>query len=155
MAAIFRWHGASVMKDIVATQRRNVARAGSYLAADIKESFQATPQMFTKFKRGGVRGSFRRRKLKGGPGFTQHEPSKEGEIPAVQKGHLRRSIISEMDIDREGPLARVGPMSRVRGFEIKYARWLEFGTRKMKARPYMRPAVSRNKQMLARLMTGG
>lgn len=145
MAAIFRWHGDSVLRDITRGQKRNVARAGAYLSADIKSKFQRTPMLM------GKRGARRR----GGPGHRLYEPSRPGEIPAVQKGHLRRSIISETDVDVQGPVSRVGPMSTVKGMEMKYARYLEFGTRKMRARPYMRPALARNRLAIGRLLAGG
>ena len=64
------------------------------------------------------------------------------------------SIIVEHDVDRDGPVSRVGPMAMHRGVSLKYARMLEFGTPKMKARPYMRPAVERLKHTIGMILAG-
>ena len=59
-----------------------------------------------------------------------HVPSKPGEPPAVLYGDLRRSLTT----------AHIAPLQvEVRADDEKAA-WLEYGTSKMAARPYMRPA---------------
>ena len=57
--------------------------------------------------------------------------SKPGEPPRKQLGHLRRSVTYEVDDNQVG---RVGT-------NLKYGRWLELGTRLMKARPWLRRAL--------------
>lgn len=59
--------------------------------------------------------------------------SKPGDPPFVQTGNLRSSITTAKI--REGVYV-VGPT-----LTAPYGRWLEFGTRKMAPRPFMRPAV--------------
>lgn len=51
-----------------------------------------------------------------------------GEFPSMRTGHLRRNV--QMEVDAENLVARVGT-------NVKYGRWLEFGTRKMAARPWL------------------
>ena len=58
-------------------------------------------------------------------------PSAPGDPPHKQKGHLRRSVAKEVG-DTE---ARVGT-------NLLYGRWLELGTPKMAARPWLRRALS-------------
>lgn len=59
-------------------------------------------------------------------------PSKPGEPPRVQTGRLRGSVAWEMSSKF---IARVGT-------NVKYGRWLESGTRKMRPRPWLRRALN-------------
>ena len=61
-------------------------------------------------------------------------PSTPGEPPHVRLGALRASIGHALV--QEGPLP-----SAIAGPTEKYGKWLEYGTRKMAARPFMRPAL--------------
>lgn len=60
-----------------------------------------------------------------------HQASAPGQGPAVDIGRLRQSITA---LKVEDGHWRVGT-------NVEYAPYLEFGTRKMAARPFMRPAV--------------
>lgn len=61
--------------------------------------------------------------------------SKPGEPPRVQTGTLKRSITTDFsDLGRF--IGRVGT-------NVEYAPYLEFGTSRMAARPFLRPAVHR------------
>lgn len=64
-----------------------------------------------------------------------HKASAPGDPPATDTGTLANSIESK----REG-------LSAVVWTEKKYAKWLEFGTRKIAPRPFMAPAVAANKE---------
>ena len=55
--------------------------------------------------------------------------SPPGEPPNTDTGRLVQSIGIEVDSDKV-----------VVGTNLKYGAWLEFGTREMKARPWLRPA---------------
>jgi len=61
--------------------------------------------------------------------------SAPGEPPHVRTGTLRRSITH--DVDESKHLVRIGT-------GLKYGKHLELGTSKMRARPFIRPAVLRN-----------
>jgi len=61
---------------------------------------------------------------------------------AVQKapvltGTLRRSIHTETSETSDGAIARIGT-------NVEYAIYQEFGTRRMRAQPYLRPAFDEN-----------
>lgn len=67
-------------------------------------------------------------------GNVTHVASAPGDPPAVDTGRLRASISSELARDAQGLHARVGSRYDV-------ALFLELGTRRMAARPFLRPAL--------------
>ena len=71
-----------------------------------------------------------------GAQYGRHRASAPGDAPAVDTGRLRQSI-SAVRIDTGH--WRVGT-------NVEYALYLEFGTRKIAARPFMRPAADREQQ---------
>lgn len=71
-------------------------------------------------------------------------PSAPGESPHKRTGTLGRSM--QVDLSRiKNLVVRVGS-------HLKYSRYLEFGTSKMRARPWLRPAVHQNRRRLSRIM---
>lgn len=71
-------------------------------------------------------------------------PSAPGEPPHKDTGRLRASISHE--VDKDAMAARVGT-------NVVYGKFLEIGTRKMAARPYLRPTYERLKPELAKILT--
>ncbi len=132
------------MRILDAVLMRRLKRAAIVVRKDIVVSFQKTP------KQAGKRVS----QLRVGPGQLLHERSKPGEPPAIQTGTLRRAMTYEVGKDIQGPVARVGPMSTLGEKSLKYARFLEFGTRKMRARPFLRPAFARKARDIALILGG-
>jgi HK97 gp10 family phage protein len=65
----------------------------------------------------------------------RYQPSAPGEPPRKRTGTLQKSIAHEVERQPGAVLARVGT-------KVDYGRFLEFGTRRMKARPYLRPALT-------------
>lgn len=65
-----------------------------------------------------------------------HRASAPGDPPAVDTGKYRASWNYQVGDDAEGPFVEVGTND-------KRGPWLEFGTRRMKARPHVRPMVER------------
>lgn len=70
----------------------------------------------------------------GGSG-RPHVPSAPGSPPNVDTGRLRSSITHDLSVDAQGIVARVGT-------DVEYGLYLEVGTSKMEARPYLRPALA-------------
>lgn len=64
-----------------------------------------------------------------------HVASAPGRPPAVDTGRLRASYAWRTGKDAGGPFVEVGS-------NVEYAPFLEFGTRRMAARPHLRPAVN-------------
>ena len=70
--------------------------------------------------------------------YGGHRASAPGETPAVDMGVLVNSINTQLVSSSDtSAFAEVGT-------GVEYAEWLEFGTSKMKARPFMRPAYDNN-----------
>ena len=69
-------------------------------------------------------------------GSVFHRASAPGEQPKTDTGSLVSSIFSSLRKDRSRPVAFVGS-------DIVYAKHLEFGTRRMAARPWLQPAFDR------------
>jgi HK97 gp10 family phage protein len=66
-------------------------------------------------------------------GGVLHQASAPGEAPAVDTGKLKSSIFTEM----------VSQFKAVVTASAEYAAMLEFGTRRMAARPFFRPAAEK------------
>jgi HK97 gp10 family phage protein len=76
-------------------------------------------------------------------------PSKPGEPPHVQTGRLRQSI-------QPSPARVTGTVIEGEvSTNVEYAPGLEYGTRKMAARPFMRPALAENEKRLKSILSGG
>ena len=73
-----------------------------------------------------------------------HKASAAGEPPATDTGFLVNNITIVMDIADKGLSANVESRA-------DYSSFLEFGTSKMAARPFMQPALEENKPKIKRL----
>ena len=86
--------------------------------------------------------------------FRQAQHSKAGEPPFVQTGTLRRSIA----FHREGnTVLLIGSSLKPQGNEHSYAWLLEMGSPSglhPAARPYLRPAVRNNKDLIRKMIAG-
>lgn len=60
------------------------------------------------------------------------------ELVPVKTGNLRRSLMTEVQATPNGATARVGT-------GVDYAPYVEFGTRRQRAQPYLRPAFDSQK----------
>lgn len=72
----------------------------------------------------------------------QHQASAPGEAPAADTGYLHSNIIWDIDSDGMGGAIE----SRA-----EYSEFLEFGTSKMAARPFLQPAIEENRPKISRL----
>jgi HK97 gp10 family phage protein len=66
-----------------------------------------------------------------------HTASAPGEAPASDTGRLAGSITAE----------KKGPLLWDVGTDVKYGRFLEFGTMKIAERPWLRPAIEKNRAL--------
>ena len=71
-----------------------------------------------------------------------HRASAAGEPPATDTGYLVSNIFTNIDTDGLGASVE----SRA-----EYSSYLEFGTQKMAARPFLQPALEENKPRIRRL----
>lgn len=102
-----------------------VTDAAMIVRTDAIRAIQQPPKSGKEYKRGGV----------------IHRASAPGEAPATDTGKLVSSGTIEVDKGRGKPTAWVR-------FVARYAMPLEFGTLKMRARPFLTPAVQRNKKRI-------
>ncbi len=133
---MIRWNDKELRRAIEGQISINLDRAAEFLQGDIQRAFPGS---------GGPIG-----KLGVSKKYRESHRSKPGEIPHVQSGDLKRSIRWQRDGKDK---RRIG--STLRGSPHSYAFYLEFGTRRMAPRPYMRPAMARNRTRLARILVGG
>ena len=72
-----------------------------------------------------------------------HVPSRPGQPPNEDTGHLRRNIETEIESTARNPTVTVTS-------HAEYSAALEFGTSKMAARPFMRPATEQHRSDVAK-----
>ncbi len=121
------WNQKTFEKDLDKEIRQRLVNVGAFLEADIKKSLS----------RGNKDGK---------------SPSKPGEPPKTVTGALLNSVGFEMD--KKMPKVKIGIRKGLTTTKStgapqdadSYARMLEFGTRKMAPRPYLRPALKKNRK---------
>ena len=94
--------------------------------------------------------------LSGGTGITyqkynprrQHTASAQGEPPATDTGFLINSITSIVKKDKGEVVGQVITSA-------PYAKFLEFGTSNILPRPFMQPALERNRPKIRRIFKKG
>lgn len=83
-----------------------------------------------------------------GPTSVRHQASAPGAPPAVDTGRLRASYTWRVGVDARGPYVEIGT-------NVLYAPFLEFGTRRMAARPHLRPSINEMRAEIVRLVRQG
>tara|TARA_R100001082_G_C4332656_1_gene146416 strand:+ start:168 stop:590 length:423 start_codon:yes stop_codon:yes gene_type:complete len=73
-----------------------------------------------------------------------HQASADGQPPATDTGYLVQNINLKIDIDKLGASVESN---------ANYSAFLEFGTRKMAARPFMQPALEENRPKIRRKLS--
>lgn len=73
-----------------------------------------------------------------------HYPSLPNNPPAVDTGTLRRSITFDVETDESIINGRIGSTL----LDPPYGAYLEFGTSRMIQRPWLRPALERNREVI-------
>jgi HK97 gp10 family phage protein len=77
-----------------------------------------------------------------------HQASAPGDPPAVRTGTLRRSI-SMSRPQRRSTGTTLGWRITI---GVKYAPWLEFGTRRIRPRPFLKPAMDKVRPLALRIL---
>lgn len=113
-----------VQANVEAELRKGLFASAQLVERDAKKSIMSGP------KTGRI---YRRRSV-------THQASAPGEAPANDTGRLVNSITSYLNAAKGNESFVVAG----RGL-TKYARWLEFGTAKLAARPFLFPALERMK----------
>jgi len=118
-----RWHPQRFIRKVDANFDARLDRTALMLQSDIVRQFK-----------------------KGNPTPPGNTPSAPGEVPAVVTGTLKRSIAIETPRQH---VRRIGSTIQPEGGQ-RHSRaiFLEFGTRFMAARPWLRPSLERNKSRI-------
>ncbi len=116
----------AVQKNIESELTKAVFASAKHVEAEAKRSITA----------GGKTGRIYKRRS------VTHQASAPGEAPASDTGRLVNSINSYLNGSKLESFVVAG-----RGI-VKYATSLEFGTRKMSARPFMFPALEKSKDWI-------
>jgi phage gpG-like protein len=120
--AVKKWKGPEAVGRIRSEFARNLAAAAIVVKGRAKVLLSVAG---TTGQGRDAKGQFRR--------VYGSNPSAPGEPPHKQTGRLRGSVAHE--VDKTALSARVGT-------NVKYGRWLELGTSKMAARPWLRRALN-------------
>jgi len=118
-----RWHGPEVRARIERAVAQSLVRTAEAVATDAARRVLSPPKTGRIYVRRGV----------------THQASARGEAPASDTGRLVNSITIRFN--------RAELVSVVTA-NTKYASYLEWGTRRMKARPFMRPAVAAKRSQI-------
>lgn len=117
-----------VIKDYTADARQLVGRAGNLVRNTAVNSINQGAKSGVTYEKYNPR--------------RTHKASAAGEPPATDTGYLVSNIFLNIDTDGLGASVE----SRA-----EYSSFLEFGTSKMGARPFMQPALEENKPRIRRL----
>ena len=131
-----RWDGERFRQAVHAHMADNIEAAAIYLKGRIKKNISRAHNRYhrSKPRKGGVA----RR--------VGHDPSRPGEYPKKLSGTLRRNILHEAN--RAMLTARVGV---ARG--VIYGKFLEWGTSRMKARPYLMRTLIEKQKTVRRIIS--
>lgn len=77
-------------------------------------------------------------------GSKKHHPSIPGEAPAPDTGNLMRSVTHDIEVSGEEAIGHVGSIA-------KYAPYLEYGTSKIKPRPFLSTALTKCQSFISNL----
>lgn len=138
MAGYVEWHGEQWTREMRAEYRKNIAAAAIYLVNVIKADISQPGTLRYSVIPGG---KFKKTVY----GFTRSRP---GNPPYLQTGLLRSSI--GWEFVKGGPsnaeLASVGTA-------LKYGLYLEKGTRKMAARPFIEVNLRKHAATISAILT--
>jgi len=85
--------------------------------------------------------------------YGTHQASAEGESPAVLSGKLFDALEYKIMETNDGLISRIGVNVMEEG-STGYAVYLELGTSKMGARPYLRSTLFKNEANIRRILGG-
>lgn len=121
---------AEALADAAREALENGMRGGvALVVADAKRSVARGPKTGRIYTRGNI----------------SHQASAPGEPPATDTGVLLNSIAGDVEVTN-------GVVQGLVRASAKYALYLEFGTRKMAARPFLLPAVERNRSAILQIL---
>lgn len=131
MAGMLRnWRGDAIKADYRALMERRMRTAAAMVEGRVKMklSQQGRGRVYIR-------------------GAVRHQASLPGDPPAVDTGRLRSSITHRVEASGPSVIGLVGT-------NVEYASYLEFGTSRMEARPFLRSTVHELGVDIARILAG-
>ncbi len=127
------WNGDKYLTELEKNLAGNLEKAAVYLKGKVKEAVNRS-QTYERYK--------------GQSGVYYHglDPSHAGESPKKITGFLQRSIAHAMSGDKKQAFV---------GTNLDYGKFLELGTSKMQARPFLRSTLLRERDKIARIIATG
>jgi hypothetical protein len=126
--------------------QRNMDKAAIYLQGEVVRSFGSP----TALPAGGVRNA--RGRSISAKKWRSMQHSAPGDPPFIQLGNLKRSITWAAP---SRLIRYVGSALQPQGGSPSYALCLEYGTSKMAARPFLRPALAKCRRAIFRIIALG
>jgi len=116
------WSKFTLLEKQVEPRAAKIIEQGAQtMVTDMKDAIESGPKTGRLYRRGNV----------------EHQASAPGEAPATDIGTLANSLV----------VKRVAKLTR-EIWGILYGFWLEFGTTTLLPRPFVRPAVDKNRDKL-------
>lgn len=124
------WHGDEILKKLATRLEQNMGRATQIVRNEVVRSLnRSQPTRATS--------SGRRVGL---------DPSRPGEPPKQVTSRLKQSIVTAVRRTKDRIIGSVGT-------NVKYAKHLEFGTRHIAARPFLRPALKAKRDAVRKALS--
>lgn len=135
------WYGDQFKRELVQQVTKSVSAAAIYLSGQTKADISQPGTL-----RYGVPGKGKKPRQKTIYNFTHSKP---GNPPYKQTGRLRGSIAWELVGVGRGLSVPVGRV----GTNVRYGRWLELGTKRMAARPFLEVNLVKHKSAIVAILT--
>ena len=155
--ARINWYGNRVFTLATEANVHAMKTAAYVVEKDAKESIQKQAEGNLYYIGRSKKTRRRTWYKKPGKGRKEHRASRPGEPPAIDTGILRSSIMSEVEETGMNVIGRVGPdveyiaAKAPIGTNVEYGYYLETGTAKMEARPFLRPSLHRTRKEVVRI----
>lgn len=137
---VVKWHGKKVFTTITKANVKAMIKSAQLVQRYVKEHWT-------------LQGDYRPYKR----GKKVHWSSRPSKPPALDLGHLRSSIMTEVTESAGQVIGKVGPdgeyiAARVpTGTDINYGLYMELGTKNIEPRPFLRPALKRNQVKIEKI----
>jgi HK97 gp10 family phage protein len=143
----------NVAKELGEDLSRNLEAAAIYFKGKVKEAInrsqpykRSTNTQITTHENGKVIERIKREAENAGIYYYGLDPSEPGQPPKKVTGFLQRSIAHEMSEDKTQAFVGSG---------LDYAYYLETGTRKMAARPFLQSTLLAEQDKIAKIIAEG
>lgn len=136
------WRTANELRKSAMVRMEGPKGGRLYRKGAIKKNYKVGGHGYRKWKGSGAKFTFSGGRATTVVGYKTHRASAPGEAPAIDLGNLRGSIFAEM----------TSKTTAIVGVGAEYGIYLEYGTRKMAKRPYIRPAVDEVKVKFLRAL---